>query len=61
MLLSTIPTLETLIETHIVGMDDTGFFQIDAIPIRYQRFLVVSIPNFDTDTSKFETYSTFFL
>ena len=29
-------------------------FQIDTIPIRYQGFLVVSIPNFDTDTIKFE-------
>ena len=36
-------------------------FRIDTIPIRYQRLLVVSIPNFDTDTSKFELYSTFLL
>ena len=36
-------------------------FQIDTIPIRYHRFLVVSIPNFDTDTIKFEPSNTVFL
>ena len=36
-------------------------FKIDTIPIRYQGFLVVSIPNFDTDTSKFEPSGTVFL
>ena len=40
-----------------LGMGDTSFFK----SIRYQRFLVVSIPNFDTDTSKFESYSTFLM
>ena len=30
-------------------------FRIDTIPIRCQRFYVVSIPNFDTDNSKFES------
>ena len=32
-------------------------FQIDTIPIRYQGFSVVSIPNFDTDTIKYEPSS----
>ena len=36
-------------------------FQIDTIPIRYQGLLVVSIPNFHTDTSKFELPSTVLL
>ena len=33
-------------------------FQIDTIPIRYHGFLVVLIPNFDTNTSKFKPSST---
>ena len=32
-------------------------FRIDTIPIRYQGFSVVSIPNFDTDTIKYEPSS----
>ena len=36
-------------------------FQIDTILIRYQRFLVVSIQNFDTDASKFEPSRTVLL
>ena len=35
-------------------------FQIDTIPIRYQGFLVVSMPNFDTDTIKFERLAKFY-
>ena len=40
-----------------VGMGDISFLK----SIRYQQFLVVSIPNFDTDTSKFKPSSTVLL
>ena len=48
---------------QLVSTRDGGYqlFRIDTIPIRYQGFLVVSIPNFDSDTSKFEPYSSVLL
>ena len=42
---------------NIIGIGDTSFFK----SIWYQRVLVVSIPNLDTDTTKFETISTLLL
>ena len=41
---------------RLVGMGDTSFFK----SIQYQGFLGVSIPNFDTDTIKFERLAKFY-